>query len=64
MKTKAAMGTAVKKAKSGMTMTAKKKVDAKKPTKKMMYGGDMKMPMAKKGASVKKKEMAKCKMGC
>jgi hypothetical protein len=42
-----------KKAKYGITASSKKK---------MMYGGEM--DMAKKGASVKKKSMDKCKMGC
>lgn len=53
MKTKAAMGTAVKKAKSGMTMAAKKKMAAKKPIKKAQDGTTqyMELPEANVTAS-------------
>lgn len=63
LKTPATKKPVMKKKDGGKVVAAKAKYGVTAPgKKKMMYGGEM--DMAKKGASVKKKSMAKCKMGC
>lgn len=65
VKAPAAKKPVMKKKDGGKIVAPKAKFGMTTPNKmnnKMMYGGEMEM--AKKGASVKKKSMAKCKMGC
>lgn len=63
VKAPAAKKPVMKKKDGGKIVAPKAKYGATTPSKKkMMYGGEM--DMAKKGASVKKKSMDKCKMGC